>query len=232
MPSLDNPAEFAALADDLHAQRDEVVTARTIVKRLAELVPGADAVSLTIRARGHQHRTLASSADLAAQADALQYQLDEGPCLDATEHEHWVRIGDVTADSRWPRWGPRAGDLGIGSLLSVQLLDEGQPQGALNIYSLATGSFVETDTVDVALVYAVHAAHALSAARLVTNLQTAVSSRHTIGMAQGILMERFGLDQPKSFELLRRLSEQNEMKLRDVAAHVVATRSLPERAGA
>ena len=135
---------------------------------------------------------------------------------------------DVTADPRWPRWGPEAGRLGLRSVLAVRLATPGQDtQGALNFYSPDVGAFAESETVDLAQVYAVHAANALSSAHLATGLQTALTSRHTIGLAQGILMERYGLDQHHSFELLRRTSSVHNVKLRDVAAAVVETGVLP-----
>ena len=46
-------------------------------------------------------------------------------------------------------------------------------------------------------------------------------------MAQGIAMERYGIDQHQSFELLRRLSSTTNVKLRDIAAQIVATRAIP-----
>ena len=99
--------------------------------------------------------------------------------------------------------------------------------GALNLYSGTTGAFADRDVVDLALVYAVHATTALSSARRASTLQTAVSSRHVIGMAQGIAMERYGIDQHQSFELLRRLSSTTNVKLRDVATQIVETRAIP-----
>jgi AmiR/NasT family two-component response regulator len=46
-------------------------------------------------------------------------------------------------------------------------------------------------------------------------------------MAQGIAMERYGIDAQQSFELLRRLSSTTNVKLRDVAAQIVETRTIP-----
>lgn len=226
MDPLHDPAAFAELAADLQSDADADVTAHTIVDRLAELVPDADHVSLTLRQRG-QHRTLAASDTVAEEADGLQYHLGEGPCLDAAQDEPWVRSRDVALDRRWPSWGPKAAELGVGAMLSVRLLRDDRPQGALNMYCASDDGFRDRDTVDVALVYAIHAANALTAARLVTDLHTAVSSRHTIGMAQGILIERYGLTADSSFELLRRLSSTHETKLRDLAEVVVRTGKLP-----
>ena len=230
MSSHDSLAVFAALAAELQQEPDEAITSHAIVTRMRDLVPEADQVSLTIRtARGH--RTLASSDALAREADALQYALGEGPCLEIADTGGWLRSGDVGSDSRYPAWGPRASELGVGSLLAVAVTDRDEPLGALNLYSTRTGAFADRDVVDLALVYAVHATNALSSARRASTLQTAVSSRHVIGMAQGIAMERYGIDQHQSFELLRRLSSTTNVKLRDVATPIVETRAIPhERA--
>ncbi|MDT9591451.1 GAF and ANTAR domain-containing protein [Nocardioides zeae] len=226
MAPLDESAAFAALATEFQTARDPETTARTIVDRLHEIVPDADHVSLTLRRRGG-FATLAASDARATQVDELQYALAEGPCVDAAATDPWIRSGDVGGDPRWPSWGPRARRLGIGSLLAVQLLRGDRPQGAINLYSERPSRFVDREVVDVALVSAVHAAHALTSARLVEDLETAMSSRHLIGMAQGVLMERFQLDEHASFEFLRRVSSAQEMKLRDTAAHLVRTRHLP-----
>ncbi len=227
MSSHDSLAVFAALAAELQQEPDEALTSRAIVTRMRELVPEADQVSLTIRTPRGGHKTLASSDPIAEEADALQYALGEGPCVEIADTGGWLRSGDVGSDSRYPTWGPRAAELGVGSLLAVAVTDREGPLGALNLYSAQTGAFADRDVIDMALVYAVHATNALSSARRASTLQTAVSSRHVIGMAQGIAMERYGIDQHQSFELLRRLSSTTNVKLRDVAAQIVATRAIP-----
>lgn len=229
MPDLGRltPAAFAALAAELQAQNDTEVTGHTVVKRLAEWIEDADDASLTVR-RGDEWQTLAATGELAEEADRLQYELEEGPCRDAAVHTSWLRSGDVADDERWPRWGPRAARLGVGSLLSLPLLGERGPDSALNVYSRSTGAFDDRDVLDQCLVYAVHAANALAAARTEEDLHTALTSRHTIGMAQGMVMERYGLGQQQSFELLRRLSSTTNTKLRDVAAAIVDTGQLPQ----
>jgi AmiR/NasT family two-component response regulator len=54
------------------------------------------------------------------------------------------------------------------------------------------------------------------------NMNAALSSRTTIGIALGILIERYGLDQDGAFRYLTRVSSSSETKLREVAAQVVA----------
>lgn len=220
-------AVFAALAAHLQQEPDEAQTARAVVTRMHEVVPQADLVGLCVRTpRGVD--TLAASSSVVERADELQHTLGEGPCLDVVEAGGWLRSGDVAGDARYPRWGPRAAELGIGSVLAIAVADREGPMGVLGLYSTETGAFVDRDLVDLALAYGVHATTALVSARRVSTLQTAVSSRHAIGMAQGIVMERYNIDAQQSFDLLRRLSSTTNVKLRDVAAHIVETRTVPQ----
>jgi hypothetical protein len=228
MPTPDASA-FAALASQLLSESDKEVTAQTIVDRGLELVDEARDVSLTVTTGRAGFQTLAATGAAAEAADHLQYELGEGPCVEAADCRGWFRSGDVSTDPRWPRWGPGAGELGLRSVLAVRLVTPTDRIGAaLNFYTDVTGAFVDPETVDLAQVYAVHAANALSAAQLVSGLQTALTSRHTIGLAQGILMERYRLDREHSFELLRRTSSVHNVKLREVAEGVVDTGVLPD----
>lgn len=202
-------------------------TAAAVVGRAMRTVPGADCVSLTMRARRGRFLTLASTDELAGELDASQFALDEGPCVDAARGHDWCRSGDVGADPRWPRWGPRARDAGLGSLLSISLPGTDSTFGALNLYARATGAFGDRDEVDFAVVFATHGALALSASRKLAGLETAMQSRHLIGAAQGLLMERYGLDLDRSFALLQRYSSLTNIKLIDVARDIVATGQLP-----
>lgn len=224
----DRAGLLAELAAELQRADGESLTVKAMVARTLDLLPDADFASLTIRARRHRFVTLGTTDDRAEQADHLQYALGEGPCVSAAENAEWYRSGDVSVDPRWPAWGPRVAEaVGIHSLLSVRLIGETEAIGALNIYALAPGAFVDPREIDLALLFATHAAIALSAARQVQGLQTAVHSRHAIGIAQGILMERFDLDAEQAFALLRRYSNGLNVKLHEVSQEIAETRTLP-----
>ena len=69
-----------------------------------------------------------------------------------------------------------------------------------------------------------HAAAALLASRHSEQLQSAVATRDRIGQAKGIIMERFGIDDTAAFEMMRRLSQETNTKLADIADRVISTR--------
>jgi len=68
------------------------------------VVPPA-ACGITFRRDG-QPFTVATSDDLAAQVDEIQYVSDQGPCLDAMYDQHTVRVSDMAHEQRWPRFRP------------------------------------------------------------------------------------------------------------------------------
>jgi AmiR/NasT family two-component response regulator len=76
-------------------------------------------------------------------------------------------------------------------------------------------------------VLAGHLAVSLAAGREIDQRATAMHSRTVIGQAQGILMERFGLDADRAFDYLRRTSMTTNRKLSVVAEELVRTRRLP-----
>jgi AmiR/NasT family two-component response regulator len=64
--------------------------------------------------------------------------------------------------------------------------------------------------------------------QLVKHLELAVAHRTTIGMALGILMERYNVDHEAAFARLRRASSVQNRKLYDIASELIDTRVLPD----
>ena len=69
-----------------------------------------------------------------------------------------------------------------------------------------------------------HTATVLELVSELHGLRTALQSRHSIGLAQGVLMQRFDLDVDSSFRYLTRQSQHANVKLRDIADRVVEGR--------
>jgi len=221
-----NAAFFAQLSRDL-LERNDDLTLERVARGAVDAVPAADACGISLRRRRNRIETGASSAPVADTCDALQYELGEGPCLEAIWEAESYLCQDTATDPRWPRWGPRVAQEGVGSVLSIRLATSTATLGAINMYAYATEAYTQDD-VDLGLIYAVHATSAMNTFRLVTGLQTAVQSRHLIGVAQGILMSRYGLSLDHSFEVLRRYSSHRNVKLRDLADEVIERGGLVE----
>jgi AmiR/NasT family two-component response regulator len=62
----------------------------------------------------------------------------------------------------------------------------------------------------------------------IEQLTQAVEHRTTIGIALGILMERFDFDDDEAFDYLRRCSQAQNRKLYDICSEFVVTRELPQ----
>ncbi|QDO87606.1 GAF and ANTAR domain-containing protein [Ornithinimicrobium ciconiae] len=204
------------------------MTLERVAVLAVEVVPSADAVGISLRQSSGMIETAASTGADVMRADELQYGLDEGPCLDSIRAAETYVAHDTRTDRRWPRWGPLVADLGFLSVLSVQLVNfEGVPLGALNLYARQADVYTEVD-VDYALVFAHHASGAIEATREIDGLRTAMHSRHVIGVAQGMLMQRYGLTVDSAFEVLLRRSQETNTKLRDIANLMVTTGRIPD----
>lgn len=222
--------EFAELAQALTNAGSVQQTADEVVEQ-ALIALGASYGGITLIRGGGRLETLAPSDDLVVKADLLQYELREGPCVDAAWQGRTLASQDLAADCHWPEWGPRAAHLGIGAVLAAELsaTETGRRLGALNLYWSTPTTFT-SDDLAYANIFAVHAAVALANSLRDAQLSTALDARKVIGQAQGILMERYGLTTEQAFEVLRRYSQDHNVKLRLVAEQLVATRQFPVRA--
>lgn len=218
--------EFARVSADLLAEPQEPATLKSIVDGAVDVIPACDFASISLRMKGGSVETPVSTSPIVDACDELQYSLREGPCLGAIWTGDIFVVEDIARDPRWPKWGPAAAAQGAGSIVSLRLFTSSQILGALNIYAGKPFAFQQED-VDVAVIFATHAATALAAAKLVTGLEVAVLTRHTIGIAQGILMSRYGITADRAFDVLRRYSSHTHTKLRDIASFVVESGHLP-----
>lgn len=216
---------FSRISQLLLESHEEPQTLQHVVDLAVATVDGCDWAGVSLR-RGSKVETPASTDPVVDRADSLQYEFGEGPCLDAVWDGDTQVVDDLSQEDRWSRWAPAASELGIRSVLSVRLATGEMTVGGLNLYSGSTDAFGEDD-VHVAQVYARHAASALAVTHEITTLQTALHSRHVIGVAQGILMQRHHLSLDQAFQVLRRTSQNQNVKLRELAEQVVAQGGLP-----
>jgi len=222
---------LATIARDLLNEPDAPRTLDRVVQAAAHtLGPEVWASVSLVRAR-REVDTPAASDDRAVRADQLQYELSEGPCLDAIWEQDTFQIDDMTSTDRYPRWSRAVAEqTGIRTSLSLQMFtdEEQNSLGGLNLYSPRLGTF-DARTRGEALAFAAQAAVAVTSAQTEDNLRSALVTRTIIGQAQGILMERLKITAPQAFDLLSRVPQENNVKLRDVARQLAETGEVPPR---
>lgn len=227
-------AEFAAVGGLLLEGTTVGQVLERIVGAAKALVPAADMVSVTLRAESGVYATPVRTDELADQLDQLQYTHDEGPCVEATRTPGAgiVDVPDIDGGPHFPKWGPAATALGVHSVFAVGLFPTNDPprMGALNFYAFRPGELAGLDP-ELAIVLASHAATALTATEALTSaeleaaqLRQALSTRDVIGQAKGILMQRRGISAEDAFDVLRRASQDLNIKLAKVATLLVDRR--------
>jgi hypothetical protein len=220
-------SELAASLRELASRRTVDETLQLAVDRATELIPGCDYADVMFIGPGGT-TTPVSTDPVAVALDELQAETGEGPCLAAARETARVVVHDLDHDERWPAFGPRAAELGVFSALSYQLFllrNEGDRLGALNLFGTHPYAF-DRDAVAIGEVFAAHCAAVLASAIAQDGATAALASRDVIGQAKGILMASHGVDANEAFDLLRRASQRQHAKLRDVAARVATTRRL------
>ncbi|WP_091381971.1 GAF and ANTAR domain-containing protein [Geodermatophilus sp. DSM 45219] len=211
----------------LASGRDLDTFLHDLVHLAARQVPAARACGLTLT-RHSTGVTVASTGPLADRADERQYEVDTGPCLESMRTGTVIRVEDMAAEDRWAPYPARAAELGVRSSLSLPLVVEGHSSGALNFYATAPRAFGADDEATAAR-WAGQATGALTVALRIADsderaqsLLGGLDTRATIGQAVGLLMAQERCTAARAFDLLRIASQRRNVKLRDVAAGVVA----------
>ncbi|MEW1953162.1 GAF and ANTAR domain-containing protein [Terrabacter sp. NPDC080008] len=197
-----------------------------VARLAAERVPAARAASITTLRDG-RFTTAASSDDIGRRADAIQYDVGSGPCLDAIVERTIYQPKELGADERWPEFGRRVvAELGLHSMLSFRMtVDSADVIAGLNLYAEAPDAFDEHDVAE-GLLLTTYAAQAVATARMVAraeNLERALASNRDIGTAIGVLVAQHRLTREQAFDLLRIASQNTNRKLHDVALDVIDT---------
>jgi GAF domain-containing protein len=224
--------ELAALLDQMGSVLLSTETIGTTIELVtllaAETIPATAGSGLTL-VDGHGKRSVAASNPLVQQVDRLQYELDEGPCLTAWRNQITVRIDDVAAETRWPRWCAAAAELGLRSMLSVPLVAGGTAIGAIKVYSHQRHAY-DARAETVLSLFARQAAillansQSLSDARDASgHLTAALLNRDIIGQAKGVLIAQGARDEQEAFAMLTAASQRSNLRLPEVARQLVET---------
>jgi GAF domain-containing protein len=191
-------------------------------------------VAITSAVAGGDPLTAGASTSLAAEVDRVQYAIGVGPCLDALREGRETYVPDLAHDSRWSRYGVEAAALGVRCSLSVPVVGgQSEVVGVVKVYS------AEVDGLDerqrrTGHEFALEVAGGVGLANTLvsTSLELddrieAMDTRRTIDLATGLLMGRVGCSPEEAFGLLRRESQNHNLKVQAVAADLVGRASVP-----
>ena len=220
------------LADTLVDDFDVVELLTLLADRCVDVIDVA-AAGLMLANRDGELRVLASSSEAMRVLELFEAQADEGPCVDCYRSGKPVVNQKLTdADSRWPRFGPKAVDAGFRSVHALPMRLRDQTIGALNMYRVDEGQMRDSDVVaaqalaDVATIAILQNRAALDARALNAQLTQALNTRIVIEQAKGVVAERAGLDMEQAFDRLRSHARKHNLRLADVA-QAVTTKALP-----
>ncbi|MET0474045.1 MAG: GAF and ANTAR domain-containing protein [Mycobacterium sp.] len=214
---------MADLARTLARERTLDSVLVEVTAAAVELIPGVDTAGILLVEKRGEFESLATTSELVNQLDILQMTFDEGPCVQAALADTIVRTDDFRVETRWPRYSPAVVDIGVLSGMSFKLYTGERTAGALNLFGFQPRTW-DSDAESLGSVLAAHAAAAIVATQQERQLKAALLSRDRIGQAKGIIMERFGVDDVRAFDMLRQLSQEQNVKLVEVAEQVVNTR--------
>ena len=227
-PPIDPAIVFTSLADIVTqgSTSKEMYAAICVAATLT--IPGCDHASLMI-SRDGTCSTVAVSDPVAHQLDRLELALGCGPCLDAIENQTAQMATDLTTSDRWPTLAARVvAETPVRGAMSVQLPVDRAKVGALNLFSDTANAF-DTTSVERAMMLAAFATVATTAAAHgedAAALKRALARNRVIGKAVGVLMVQNDVSDEEAFNILRRTSQDANVKVADIADDFLRRRSL------
>jgi transcriptional regulator with GAF, ATPase, and Fis domain len=227
--AADPATVFSALAEIIYqgSESNQIYAAICVAATL--VVTGCDHASLLVRRDG-RYVTVGASDSIAQHIDDMERLAGEGPCVDAIEEETPQIETDLTNPEQWPNLAARlVAETPVRGAMGFRILVDKRKTGALNLFSDKAGVF-DTESAGQAVVLASFASVAINAVAQgedVSTLRRGLLSNREIGKAVGMLMMLHGIDEQEAFNVLRRYSQDLNVKLADVARSVIENRGKP-----
>lgn len=219
-----NPATvFAALAEIVYRGSSEAEVYEAICDAATLLVSGCDHASVMLRS-GDTYVTVAAGDEIARRVDDLERAVGEGPCLDAIEDEAAQLDPDLTTAPQWPRLAARVvAETPVRGAMGFRLRVADRKVGALNLFTDTAGVFTDTAAEQAAILAAFTAvtASAVIGGSEASTLRAGLTSNREIGKAVGLLMALHHISDDAAFDLLRRTSQQMNIKIAELARRVI-----------
>jgi hypothetical protein len=231
MPScshVDPASVFTSLAELVHQGSTPKEIHAAICVAATLMVPGCDHASLMI-CRDGACSTAAVSDPIAHKIDKLELALGTGPCLDAIDEQTAQMASDLTTGSRWPELAARVvAETPVRGAMSLRMPLDHAEVGALNLFSDTVNAFDNT-SVERAVVLAAFgtvATNATAHGEDAAGLRRGLVSNRAIGKAIGMLMVLNDVSDDAAFDILRRTSQDTNVKVVDVAVDFIRRRSV------
>jgi hypothetical protein len=181
---------------------------------------------------GHQG-VIGASGPIAAQLENLQYELGEGPSVDASRANSPVSHPDLSASAvmPWPGFGPAALDSGVRAVLALPLQVGAIQLGALCLYRATPGRWDNAGTAT-AMAYADAAvavllllqAHTQPGPALHPDVNEPLEYRAEVHQATGYLSVMASVTLAEALLLLRAHAFASGRPLLEVSREVLAGR--------
>ena len=202
-------------------------------KRLCDVcaeVTGMSGAGIMLMSGDVPRGSVCTTDQASAVIEQLQYDLGEGPCVDAYDHDRPVLEPDL-AEPATPRWlaftGP-AIDAGVRAIFGFPLQVGAVRLGALNLYCDRPGPLTDEQHAD-ALVMADITAQALLVlqadappGRIAAELEASADFQYVVHQASGMVAVQLGVSVGQALIRLRAYAFGNDRPLTEVAQDVVA----------
>ncbi len=227
---VDPASVFTSLADIVAQGSTSKEMYAAICVAATLMIPGCDHASLMV-SRDGACSTAAVSDSIAHKIDKLELALGCGPCLDAIEEQTTQMASDLTTAGRWPALAARVvAETPVRGAMSIQMPVDRAKAGALNLFSDTANAFDQT-SVEQAIVlaaFATVATHAAAHGEDVAALRRGLLTNRAIGKAIGMLMVLDDVSDDDAFEILRRTSQDSNVKIAAIADEFIRRRSVQQ----
>jgi GAF domain/ANTAR domain len=208
---------------------DGELESRRLCSVCAEIV-GLSGAGIMLMSGDVPRGSLCSTDTVSALIEQLQYELGEGPCVDAYQHDRPVLEPDLVAPNtaRWLAFTGPAIDAGVRAVFGFPLRVGAVRLGALNLYSTAPGALTDDQHADALAMASIAARTVLMfqagapPGALAAELEAGANFQYIVHQASGMVAVQLGVTVGQALVRLRAYAFGNGRPLTDVARDVVA----------
>lgn len=199
---------------------------RHLAEMAVAIVPDGPSCGITL-VRDGRPITVVYAGPIPKKVHDDQYRRGDGPCLEAVRTGQVVVVQDMAAERRWNGFPAAAMASGAHGAYAHPLEIGGDIVGSLNLYAHEQGLFparvqrVAAQFIEPASLLLEGMIRRLSQEEVIAHLNNAIVSRTVIGQATGIIMAQRRCGPDEALNVLTKISNDRNVKLREVARTLV-----------